>query len=74
MPVLIPLLTGVLGSGLGYLKGKYDIFSGVLKAPSVSPVQSVFSSPFMLGLTVVLGLLGLTYFNKISAFVKGAFK
>ena len=73
MPYAIIAILGIFGSGLGYLKGRYDVFSGKLTAPKTA-FQSVFSSPFMLTLTVVLGFVGLGYFKNIRAALKGALK
>lgn len=66
MPVWLLVGSGVIGSALAYLKGRYDLFQQ-------KPVQSIFSSPFMLGLTVVLGLVGLAYLKQIKTFLKGVF-
>lgn len=60
-------ISGVVASGLAYLKGRFDLFQK-------SPVQNAFSSPFMLGLTVVLGFMVLAYFKQIKGVLKGAFK
>ncbi len=73
-PVMIAMLsTG--GAGLAYLKGKYDSFFGKWGfVPKPTVAQSVFSSPYILALTVVLALITFSSFSKIVKAVKGAFK
>lgn len=57
----------VIGGILGYLKGKYDIFSE-------SPTKTVLTSPFLLVLAVVLAMTVFANFKMFADAIKGTFK